>query len=290
MLIEMWKRYLLCNVFREGEAGAGAGAGEGDKGGENAGAGDDDKGGGEGGEDKTPSQDGPEARENVFQERIGELTRKRREAESAAATEKAAREKAEADLAAALELIKAGNKGGDNKDPPATAKPFNPQEWLKSEEGKKAIADAAKVQAEAQSISAKGDELYDKGKAKHGEAWDKSLGTFKAFDGLREDVVNALLNVDNGEDVLFHLGNSPTEIARLYKIADRNPVAMAVEIARLSSKVSAPKQQSKAPSPPNNEDTGRGGRQAKDYTDPNMSMADFVSQRDADLKKRGVRL
>lgn len=288
----MFKKYLLCNVFRdaENEAGAAAAAEAARVAAEAAAA----------------AANGPEARENTFQERIGELTRKRGEAERVAAANLLRAEEAERRAIAAEELLAARPQTQTPEEiaAAAAARAATPRPTtraaatdddidalLERPEVKKRIDTAAARRVEANNIAAQGDKLYDKGAEVYTEAvWDKSLKTFQAFDGLREDVTRALLSIPNGHDVLYHLGNNVAEIARIYKLAEKDPIAMAVEIVKLSGTVKPPKKVSDAAESPDNSDTGRGGRQVKDYTDKDIPMADFVAQRDADLKKRGVRI
>lgn len=280
----MFKKYLLCNVFRDAESEAAAAAAEAVR--------------------IAAGGDPPEARDNTFQERIGELTRKRGEAERATAAAVTRAEEAERRASAAEALLAARPKEQTPEEiAAATARPpvvprapaattdEEIEALLARPDVKKRIDTVAQRRVEADNITAAGDKLYDKGAAAYTEeVWDKALKTFQSFDGLRSDVTRALLKLDNGQDVLYHLGNRPSEIARIYKLAENDPIGMAVEIVKLGGIVKPPKKVSDAHEGPDDSDTGRGGRAVKDYTDPHASMADFVSGRDADLKKRGVRI
>lgn len=277
----MMKKYLLSSVFRDGENEQGTPEEIAAK--KAAAAGNEGDG-----------------RENVFQERIGELTRKRGEAERRAEAAEARVAEAERRTRAAEDLLAAG-KTKTPEEIAAEAAARGPvravvaepsiDELLERPEVKKRISDAASARRSAEDITARGDALYDEGAKEFSEPkWDKALKSFQAFDGLREDVTRALLNVPNGHRVLYHLGSNVAEIARIYKLADKDPIAMAVEIAKLSGKIPAPKKVSDAPEPPDHSDGGRAGGGSKDYTNPDLPMSEFVAQRDADLKKRGVRL
>lgn len=287
----MFKKYLLSNVYRDADDEAGAAAAEAARVAAAAAA---------------AGGDPPEARDNTFQERIGELTRKRGEAERTAAANLLRAEEAERRAAAAEELLARRPKEQTPEEiaaaaarPPVVPRTVAPaattdeeiEALLARPEVKRRIDTVAARRVEADNITAAGDKLYDKGVAAYTEeVWDKALKTFQSFDGLRADVTRALLKLDNGQDVLYHLGNRPSEIARIYKLAENDPIGMAVEIVKLGGIVKPPKKISDAHEGPDDSDTGRGGRAVKDYTDPNASMADFVAQRDADLKKRGVRI
>lgn len=284
----MFKKYLLSNVYRDGENEGGTA----DAAAETARV--------AAAEAAAAGTNTPEARENTFQERIGELRRKQGEAERTATAATTRAEEAERRAAAAealLETARAAKPGEAATTPATRAAPATGTSdedidaLLSRPEVKKRIDAAAARRVEATSIAERGDQLYDKGAEVYtSDAWDKSLKTFQSFDGLREDVTRALLGISNGHDVLYHLGNHPTEIARIYKLAERDPIAMAVEIVKLGGTIKPPKKVSSATEPPDNSDTGRGGRAVKDYTDKEIPMKDFVEQREADLKKRGVRL
>lgn len=301
----MLKRYLLSNVFRrpEAEAGSEAAAGADAAAVAAAAAAEAAKPEAKAGDQKDvkPADKGeqqPERRSEgqVFQDRIGELTRLRRDAERQAVSEKTRADKLAADLAAAEELlasVRTPAKAGEEK-PAATARAAAPrtvEEMLADPEVQRALDARADAKLTAAEIQRKGDELYDRGVEKFGAAkFDKALANFKAFDGLRVELARALMQVPNGEAVLYEIGGKVSEIERIYKL---EPIAMAVEVAKLSSKLAATggKEISKAPEPPEGVEgrsNGAGGKVSWD--DPNASMDDFVKGREEHLKKKGMRL
>lgn len=302
----MFKRYLLSNVYRDAasdaaaaeataKAAADAAAAEAAKAAD-AGKGADQKDAK--GADK--GEKPPERRSDgeVFQDRIGELTRKWRDAERREAAEKARGDKIASDLAAAEELLalaKTPPKPGEEKPtapavrPAAAAKTVD--ELLADPEVQRALDARADAKLTAAEIQRQGDALYDRGVEKFGAAkFDRALANFKAFDGLRVELARALMQVPNGEAVLFEIGGKVSEIERIYKL---EPIAMAVEVAKLSGKIAAAggKEISKAPEPPEDiEGRGNGAGGKVSWDDPNASMADFVKGREEHLKKKGLRL
>lgn len=236
--------------------------------------------------------------ETVFQDRIGELTRHRREAERQRDAERVERERLAAELRAAQELLQARGKGeaeGEAKPTPARPAAQAPaaSEFLSTPEGKAAVAAQAAAEARAAEISRRGDEIYDNAEKEFGKAkLDKVLGNFKAFDGLRVDLAEAIFDVDEPHKVLFEIGNNPDTIDRLYKLAETNPVKMAVEVAKIATRVAAkpgPKKVSDAPEPPDIIN-GRGNSGPPDLADKDLPMDKWIEARNKDLQKRGVRL
>ena len=252
------------------------------------------------GEAKPPRSRSGEA---VFQDRIGELTRHRREAERQAASERERADKAEADLRAAQALLEARGKPngeGDTKPAPmrSDVPAATPAEVLSTPEGRRAVREQARIEARADEISRRGDEIYDGAVKEFGQAKvDKAMANFKAFDGLRVELAEAIFELDDdahkvAHKVLFDIGSDPDTIDRLYKIADTNPVRLGVEVAKIATKAAAKpsaRKVSEAPEPPDIINP-RGNTEAVDLADKNLPMAKWVEEREKDLKKRGVRL
>jgi hypothetical protein len=243
--------------------------------------------------DKQPTEAKPQRRSNeaVFQDRIGELTRHRREAERVAASERERAAKLESELRAAQELLQARGKGDgdDAARAPVDQRPPAPS----SEEFERAVEERARVNARAAEITRRGDEIYDTAVKEFGQSKvDKALGNFKAFDGLRVELAEALFDLDDPAKVLYEIGSNPAEIDRLYKLADTNPVKMAVEVAKISARIAAKpvaRKVSEAPEPPDIVN-GRGSSGKSDWTDPNSSMEDFIKGREKHLKERNIRI
>jgi hypothetical protein len=109
---------------------------------------------------------------------------------------------------------------------------------------------------------------------------------------LRVELAEALFNVADSHKVLYEIGSNPDTIDRLYKLADTNPIAMAVEVAKMAANVGAkpaPKKVSDAPEPPEIVN-GRGNAGPVDLNDKDVPMSKWVEEREKDLKRRGMRL
>lgn len=235
--------------------------------------------------------------EVVFQDRIGELTRHRREAERKATQEAERANKAEAELRAAQELLQArGRTEGEGETKPAPAEkpapaPSSDEDITKRIEAR--AAELATAKARAEEIGRRGDEIYDNAVKEFGQTkLDKAMGNFKAFDGLRVELAEAIFDVDEPHRVLFEIGSNPDTIDRLYKMADTNPVKMAVEVAKIAAKIAAKpaaRKVSEAPEPPDIVN-GRGNTGPVDLNDKDLPMDKWIAERNKDLQKRGVRL
>jgi hypothetical protein len=248
--------------------------------------------------DQPPAKPKGRGAEAVFQDRIGELTRHRREAERKAAEASERATKLENELRAAQELLQTRGRGeGDDPAKPTPARrdapPGSADDFLNTAEGKAAVKAQAATEARAAEISRRGDEIYDQAEKEFGKAkLEKALGNFKAFDGLRVELAEAIFDVSNSHRVLYEIGSDPDTIDKLYKLADSNPVKMAIEVAKIAARVEskpAARRVSDAPEPPE-VINGRGNTGPVDLNDKDLPMSKWVEEREKDLKKRGVRL
>ncbi len=293
------RNYFLSHVFDRDSDGAGdppAPPAGGDGGNSGQAAGDPPAGTPEPKPAKPPRQ---RSDAEVFQSRTDQLTRQKGELQQRLDAEAARATKAENELRAAREMLErqprqqaADGKGeGDPPTPPTGRRtPFAPaptvEELLDSEEGKKAIARRAAEVAGQQQFERRGDELYDIAVEQFGAAKvDKALGNFRAFDGLRRDLAEAIFDLDNGPAVLLEIASKPATIERLYGMT---PARMGAAVAAIATTVKVGKQ-SRAPEPPEPMG-GRGNAGPVRAEDANTSMSDWVRAREADLKARGVRL
>lgn len=233
----------------------------------------------------------------VFQDRIGHVTRLKEEEARGRAAEKVRADKLETELRAARELIERQGKTpeGDNKEAKPADQPrpkFTPlpdlDELLETPEAKKKIDARAEANARAKDISRRGDEIYDAAMKEFGDTkLTKALGNFKAFDGLRDDLAEAIFDTPNPHKVLYEIASNPATIEKLYGMKE---VRMGAEVQRIADRVNAPqKQLSKVPEPPE-ELGGRVNTGPVDLADKELPMAKWVEEREKDLKKRGVRL
>jgi hypothetical protein len=141
---------------------------------------------------------------------------------------------------------------------------------------KAAGKELAAAQARAAAISRKGDEIYNEAEKEFGKVkLDEALGNFKAFDGLKIELAEAILDTPEGHRVLFEIAKSPDTIDRLYKLS---PQKLSMEVARMGERLAAGSAKKAAAS--SGSDGSAGGA---DWRDPETSMSDFVKGREADL-------
>jgi|SRR5215469_5077411 len=96
---------------------------------------------------------------------------------------------------------------------------------------------------------------------------------------IAEHVGMALLHVDNGHDVLYWLGQNPSEAARISALGAPHA---AIEIGRLSQRLATPAATSKAPAPPSALSSSRSNAASvAPEDDPN-----YMESRLAEMRKR----
>jgi hypothetical protein len=149
----------------------------------------------------------------------------------------------------------------------------------------------AAAQARAAAISRKGDEIYDQAEQEFGKAkLDKALSNFKAFDGLKVELAEVLLDTPEGHRVLYEIAKDPNTIDRLYKLT---PAKMIAEVARMVERIAGGTAKKAAAS------SGSDGSAAgADWRDPRpeSSMKDWIADREKYLgdkrkaQKGGVRI
>lgn len=89
-------------------------------------------------------------------------------------------------------------------------------------------------------------------------------------------MLEAILESDMGPQIAYHLGKNPAERAR---IANLSPVGQVRELGKLEGKISAPKTQPKTPPAPVKPVTGINAGGAKDPA--KMSMSEYIKWREA---------
>jgi hypothetical protein len=148
---------------------------------------------------------------------------------------------------------------------------------VNSPEGKRRVADLVEANTRANAITRRGDEIYDSALKEFGQAkLDKALGNFKAFDGLKAEIVETLLDEAEGHKVLFEIGSNPDLIDRLYKMPATKMIA---EVARMAARATA----AKKPVDAGKADGDGGGG---NWTDPSASMDDFMKGREKYLSDK----
>lgn len=215
-----------------------------------------------------PAESAPEepkepAKTAWWQKRIDELTRARHEAER----------KAER-----LEREAAGRQPQqtDPQQPPANLTDAQIEER----------ATALAAQREYQKAVTR---TIDSGNTKYGEAaFIASCNTLASLGANEQPAfMQAVTDLDHGADILHHLGANPELAARVMAMP---PVRMAMELARLEGKITAPpppKPVSKAPAPIT---PVEGGVSLSDDVDPDADGARWIAMRNKqEAERRGRR-
>jgi len=262
--------------------------GEGEEGDEDEGEGE-----GEGGnedEDEDEKDKGRKKKKSV-QQRIAELTKKRREAERAAkeATEKliAAQERAKA-------LEEAKEKEGASAPDPNDEKyrygevdeqyledlaQFKADKLFAEKQAEKAKEDADKVAADRVAyFEGKMKDLETDGITKYDD-FEQSLADIESGDvPLTFTMAELMLESKHGADVVHALASDPAEATRISQLS---PLRQAAEFGKIEAKFSRSpakssakqgRKKSRAPTPPKRRARGKGGKFA-----PDGSTTDFAA-------------
>lgn len=160
-----------------------------------------------------------------FQRRIDELTRARYEAER--------KVEAMAETVRALRETVAQPEGEDG-------------EKLTKAQVEARAAQLAERMAAEKAFTDECNRIYEAG-VKAFNDFDEVIGNFRMLGGLTPAVIEAAAATDMPEKVLYELGNDPEKAERLIKLP---PSRLGVELAKIATKLSAPKPSvSKAPAP-----------------------------------------
>lgn len=198
-----------------------------------------------------PAGEKPKVWNDSFQRRVDELTRKRRDAETEATTERQKRERLEHELA----LYRAGNAPPAGDAPPATpsARTYTEAEVeARAETLAQQRADHAQQAQRAAEFNTRCDDVFTQGVTKFGDDFKTALGNLNNAGIIsQEDMsfVQAALRTSDPAAVLNHYGRDPDATARIVGL---DPVDRAIEMDRLArelAKPAAPKPLTKAPMP-----------------------------------------
>jgi hypothetical protein len=143
-----------------------------------------------------------------------------------------------------------------------------------------AVKAAAKAQAaatiRAAEISRRGDEIYDQAEKEFGKAkLDKALGNFKAFDGMKVELAEALFDAPEAHKVLYEISKSPDLIDKLYKMP---PTKMIAEVARMGERIANGGAKKEASG-----NRGGGDEKIADPRNTDNEMADWLANREREL-------
>lgn len=126
------------------------------------------------------------------------------------------------------------------------------------------------------------DKIWNDGLAKYGD-WAPQLNNMASFlGGIPTTLTEAAIETGNPQEVLYHLAKNPDEAAR---IAMLPPTRQAVAIAKVASGLNAPKRVSSAPPPITPKVSGIGTAPAT-LDDPDISMEEWARLRNEQSKRR----
>lgn len=212
-----------------------------------------DAGTGEDGEAPPPS-DPPEPSTQPpkgLLDRIGQLTRQKRELEERLAQEQAYRQQQYA-----------APQGGE-------APQIDPRSMELE------IQHQAQQLAKQQAWKDTTDKIWSEGLQKYGD-WAPQLNMMaQVLGGIPPTLTEAAIETGNPHEVLYHLAKNPDEAAR---IAMLSPTKQAVAVAKVAQGLGAPKRVSSAPPPISPKVSGSGTAPAS-LDDPNISMEEWARLR-----------
>lgn len=225
-----------------------------------------------------------EGKRNRFQERISDLVRQREEARKQAEWFRTELEK----------LRQPDQKPAQAEGKPVPASFNSYEDYLEALSDWKADQRISKFKSELQETESKKTEQQhaETVRSSFSSKVDAAREKYEDFDSVAFDeslpvtqfMTQAIVETDNGADILYHLGNNPKEAQR---IASLSPIAQAREIGRLEMKLSQtpvkPKTSS-APAPIN--PVGKGST----TTSPeNMSTEEWMKWREDQIKAKRKR-
>jgi len=126
------------------------------------------------------------------------------------------------------------------------------------------------------------DKIWNEGLSKYGD-WAPQLNNMaQILGGIPTTLTEAAIESGNPHEVLYHLARNPDEAAR---IALLPPTRQAVAIAKVAQNLNAPKRVSAAPPPITPKVNGAGTAPAT-LDDPDISMEEWIRLRNAQAGRR----
>ena len=126
------------------------------------------------------------------------------------------------------------------------------------------------------------DKIWNEGLSKYGD-WAPQLNNMaQILGGIPTTLTEAAIESGNPHEVLYHLAKNPDEAAR---IALLPPTRQAVAIAKVAQNLNAPKRVSAAPPPITPKVNGAGTAPAT-LDDPDISMEEWIKLRNAQTARR----
>jgi hypothetical protein len=190
-------------------------------------------------------------------DRIGQLTRQKRELEER------------------LQQVEAYRQP-QTYEQPAAEMPYDPRQ-IQLE-----VHRQAQELAKQQQWKDTTDKIWNDGLAKYGD-WAPQLNNMATLlGGIPTTLTEAAIETGNPQEVLYHLAKNPDEAAR---IAMLPPTRQAVAVAKVASGLNAPKRVSSAPPPITPKVQGVGTAPAT-LDDPELSMEEWAKLRNAQTGRR----
>ena len=195
----------------------------------------------------SPSEEAPEEPKRKspvaqLQGRVGHLTKTLHDKDAALTA-------ANKELETYRALLAAQGKLPEADSAPATAAQHSSSMTPGSAEWQAAVRQEAAQLAQREAFNRDCNAIADQGQQKYGEAFKESVANLNALGMMTESVIQAAMATGAAPDVLNHLGSDVDEAARITALP---PVQMAVELTKLASRLSGPKeakQVSRAPAP-----------------------------------------
>jgi hypothetical protein len=211
------------------------------------------------GNEESPAESSAKPPQGLL-DRIGQLTRQKREAEEQAAQYRAMLEQQQY-------AQSQGQEGETQLDPRAVQLEIHRR---------------AQELAQQQSWKDTTDRIWNEGLQKFGD-WAPQLNQMaQILGGIPPSLTEAAIETGNPHDVLYHLAKNPDEAAR---IAMLPPTRQAVAVAKIATNISAPKRVSSAP-PPITPKVSGAGTAPLSLDDPNISMEDWVRLRNEQTRRK----
>lgn len=224
--------------------------------------------------DDAPTDGGDDIQRPGFQQRISELTKKRRDAERDAAYWRGVAE----------------GKVGSTPAPTSTPKKeLDPNDFDSDSDYLKAVAKQTRDEIRAEREEERKRENDRRTKEAVSGALSASRVKYPDFDDvalnpsipISQDMYNASLG-DNLGDILYHLGKNPAEAAR---IASLPPLIQAKEIGKIEAKIASKPNPKPTGAPPPPKKVGSGGSPPR-KPESEMSRAELHAEWDRERRKQ----
>lgn len=125
---------------------------------------------------------------------------------------------------------------------------------------------------------------------KYGDRFNVAVRNFADTGLMSQDMLNAMVRVDNPEAVITYLGQN-VNMEETARIANLDPVGMAVELAKLSGKAvkALAVKVSNAPPPLDDSNDAGEGTPAKASKEPKIGTKEWIDWRNKQVRERGRR-